>query len=1259
MHKFLGLLVAVSSCRIDLEVPPNTLARCGAGAPECPPDYRCDQDLGYCLPNDPSDETAPTVSAENLTTGVIGPAQYVDASFTASEELIVPPVVTHTLGGNTLTWTLLAQNGLSYVFRYATTAGDPEGVTAVGAHLVDTSGNTNESAWLGNLNVDLTPPQFSSVTPTNTALCNNIAWRDDPVLELGLAVTDSGSGLGIVTLEGDVLIAGSVSYAPSLSVDLDPGDGVKAVTLIVSDAAGNQTAPQTVVVQLDSSMPATPLRVDDPTPVVNADSLLVAFRHDGAPAPDSDGFAVALNGGGFAPVGTSTSYLLNPLPQDTVTTLAIAERDCFGNLTEVAGQALVTVREDSQPPSPPQIAAGTLIAGFGPTAGVYLVTSSQDPGGFPFHYEVLAEGSATFVNVGSEPFLRLPGVVQQNAVTFLLRAVDEAGNASLPSFEQIIDQGMKVHPAPAFVPFGRFARGQFASRDGRALYTEGTSGSRALVVCAPLSPSALTCEPITQHFGASYATFTSADLYGRNVVYAPVVDGVPQGVFAYDLGPDRSPATSDDVDFDPSDGQTDIDPLLLAVDGVCAAVGAGAALYGRPDMGGAVRLYWYGSGQDGLIGTTDAGEGELALALNTYVSPCDTGGIWFDGRHFIWRDAGDGGGRAAGFYFADLGADLTPNTSDDMGEVYLPDSVDLVLLDEGQLLFNGTLVHFGPDARFNTADDTVEDFGSRLLGFAGDKLLATSATTGFVELIDRSSDSVITFGSVLGTSVEQYLTFSMSPGLLLASVRVPGTTEVMPAFLELRSRSGFDFTTAYPSRPGGTASGDLAVIFDLPALGQMGLRNIYLPGEWSPPDGWQVFALGLEPSGDVDIDGTRVVYRGLDDAVWIFDVGPDLLVNTADDRGPAVVASPGSIRWPRVSGSVVVWAEMTANAAGAWPPGYDSRIRALDLGADGWVGGGDDIAHSVTSGGMEVLPDVASGYVVWLDLRDDPDRRCVDNRGQIEFWTCIPAIWGAPVGGSEAVLAGAVNPRSGLQIEGDHLVWVEWLLGAGGYEQWDVFLHILGGSTVRVTDTPTNENQPCIAGNRLGYFTSEPTIVDLGADAQVGTADDTLLSAPTDPQAFSEIAAVDAARSRWILDSGYALAHGRFLPWPPVRNRADSGPLTLAIPDASAGGVEQALAFAVAEGQVDDFTVHVTVTHPRVSDLTISLLSPSGDEALLYMGAVAGGGANLDATFGYINTPTLFDHYAEPVAGTWRLRVADQVAGASGALAQVVLENGP
>jgi M6 family metalloprotease-like protein len=96
------------------------------------------------------------------------------------------------------------------------------------------------------------------------------------------------------------------------------------------------------------------------------------------------------------------------------------------------------------------------------------------------------------------------------------------------------------------------------------------------------------------------------------------------------------------------------------------------------------------------------------------------------------------------------------------------------------------------------------------------------------------------------------------------------------------------------------------------------------------------------------------------------------------------------------------------------------------------------------------------------------------------------------------------------------------------------------------------------------------------------------------------------------------------------------------IPDNTLAGIERTLAVA-GNGRVGRVEVTVDITHPYIGDLRVSLVSGAGTEVVLHDGA-GGSADNISATYTAATTSALAALAGQPLAGTWRLRVADRAA---------------
>ena len=98
----------------------------------------------------------------------------------------------------------------------------------------------------------------------------------------------------------------------------------------------------------------------------------------------------------------------------------------------------------------------------------------------------------------------------------------------------------------------------------------------------------------------------------------------------------------------------------------------------------------------------------------------------------------------------------------------------------------------------------------------------------------------------------------------------------------------------------------------------------------------------------------------------------------------------------------------------------------------------------------------------------------------------------------------------------------------------------------------------------------------------------------------------------------------------------------LAIPDGS-GSVSSTITLG-SSLRLDKVVVDLNITHPYVSDLTVTLKSPDGDSAVLVSHPASGTGT------GIVFETTANNFWGEDAKGNWTLTVTDSVAGNAGTL---------
>jgi hypothetical protein len=98
---------------------------------------------------------------------------------------------------------------------------------------------------------------------------------------------------------------------------------------------------------------------------------------------------------------------------------------------------------------------------------------------------------------------------------------------------------------------------------------------------------------------------------------------------------------------------------------------------------------------------------------------------------------------------------------------------------------------------------------------------------------------------------------------------------------------------------------------------------------------------------------------------------------------------------------------------------------------------------------------------------------------------------------------------------------------------------------------------------------------------------------------------------------------------------------SMAIPDNDPNGVVSQIVVNE-DGKVQGITVNVDISHTYISDLTVTLISPSGRSVVLH-DRTGGGADDIQETYDILKAPALetYIQNEEPVKGMWTLKVCD------------------
>lgn len=108
------------------------------------------------------------------------------------------------------------------------------------------------------------------------------------------------------------------------------------------------------------------------------------------------------------------------------------------------------------------------------------------------------------------------------------------------------------------------------------------------------------------------------------------------------------------------------------------------------------------------------------------------------------------------------------------------------------------------------------------------------------------------------------------------------------------------------------------------------------------------------------------------------------------------------------------------------------------------------------------------------------------------------------------------------------------------------------------------------------------------------------------------------------------------------------------IPDNDQNGVRDVITFED-DGAVSSLKVAISITHPWIGDLRVTLISPSGAQAVLYDRNGAGA-VELKATLDVSSAPELRSLINQPIKGDWTLWVQDLAASEAGVLDSWIIE---
>ncbi len=355
-----------------------------------------------------------------------------------------------------LTWDAPGDTGGSGVAGYriyrdgsqvATSTGaaytDPDAI-AEGTHTytvaaIDAAGNLGEESDPFVLSVDFTLPSAP------TALIGETPTRR-PELSWGGSI-DSGflpSGVAGYNVYRGAVLAGFTSATTFTDLALT-AQGTYLYTVRAVDRAGNLSDPSNGrTIAFDTAAPPTPANLTAPSPTASLPSL--SWASGGADnLAGFDHYDILRDGTKIAE-SASPGFVDGFLGQQGPHSYTVRAVDKAGNISPVTATAVV-VYDTTPPPAPTGFAVAT------PTRLPRLTwdaMADDDTGASGIdHYEVLRDG--TLVGTSTTTSFDDGSVPSNGSYGYTVRAVDQAGNASLASRSRAVQVDATEPPAPTDV----------------------------------------------------------------------------------------------------------------------------------------------------------------------------------------------------------------------------------------------------------------------------------------------------------------------------------------------------------------------------------------------------------------------------------------------------------------------------------------------------------------------------------------------------------------------------------------------------------------------------------------------------------------------------------------------------------------------------------------------------------------------------------------------------------------------------------------
>jgi len=233
------LLPLVVGCTADLGVPSEAQVACASSA-DCPSGWTCNQKVGRCVKTENIDSTAPALVGDGtVTPTVLKRGAKATVSFSVSEDLATPPVVTLSAGTDRLLTPASSLQPPAYSFTYTAVGDEPQNIERpVSIVLTDKSGNESGKLSGGSLKFDFIAPEI----PADKVTITGSPAKKDGVVTVKFSVSEP--------LVADPVVSLSLNPQP-LTINLLSSSGLDFVyTYTVAGTESEELTGVGVTVEL-------------------------------------------------------------------------------------------------------------------------------------------------------------------------------------------------------------------------------------------------------------------------------------------------------------------------------------------------------------------------------------------------------------------------------------------------------------------------------------------------------------------------------------------------------------------------------------------------------------------------------------------------------------------------------------------------------------------------------------------------------------------------------------------------------------------------------------------------------------------------------------------------------------------------------------------------------------------------------------------------------------------------------------------------